>query len=68
MIHVACNIDSNYVKHCAVTLVSLFENNKEPVSVHILANGLTDEEQKILIHLAEKYDNKVFFTLRTTIF
>ena len=61
MIHVACNIDSNYVKHCAVTLVSLFENNKEPVSVHILANGLTDEEQKILIHLAEKYDNKVFF-------
>lgn len=61
MIHVACNIDSNYVKHCAVTLVSLFENNKEPISVHILANGLTVEEQKILIHLAEKYDNKVFF-------
>lgn len=61
MIHVACNIDSNYVKHCAVTLVSLFENNKEPISIHILANGLTDKEQNILIHLAEKYGNKVFF-------
>lgn len=26
MIHIACNIDHNYVRHCAVTLVSLFEN------------------------------------------
>lgn len=23
MIHIVCNIDSNYVRHCAVTLVSL---------------------------------------------
>ena len=28
MIHIACNIDANFIQHCAVTLVSLFENNK----------------------------------------
>lgn len=27
MIHIACNIDANFMQHCAVTLVSLFENN-----------------------------------------
>ena len=25
MIHIACNIDANFMQHCAVTLVSLFE-------------------------------------------
>ena len=27
MIHIACNIDSNFTIHCAVTLTSLFANN-----------------------------------------
>ena len=41
MIHIACNIDSRYVRHCAVTLVSLFENNpSEEFTVHILDGGL----------------------------
>lgn len=26
MIHIACNIDSNFTIHCAVTLTSLFAN------------------------------------------
>ena len=25
MIHIACNIDANFIQHCAVTLVSLFD-------------------------------------------
>ena len=36
MIHIACNIDHNYVRHCAVTLVSLFENNRKELSPYIL--------------------------------
>jgi lipopolysaccharide biosynthesis glycosyltransferase len=54
MIHIACNIDSNYVRHCAVTLVSLFENNrKEQITAHIIARDLSDAEKKILIELAD---------------
>lgn len=38
MIHIACNIDANFMQHCAVTLVSLFENNKSAdICVHIVA-------------------------------
>ena len=37
MIHIACNIDANFIQHCAVTLVSLFENNKRAdICVHIV--------------------------------
>ena len=62
MIHIACNIDSNYVRHCAVTLVSLFENNRaETFTVHILARGLTGREQTVLTDLAARYGNRVAF-------
>lgn len=62
MIHVACNIDSNYVRHCAVTLVSLFENNRdEEFSVHIIARELSGADQKILTNLTECYHNRIFF-------
>ena len=62
MIHIACNIDSNYVRHCAVTLVSLFENNrKEPITAHIIARDLSDAEKKVLIDLAAPYGNQVCF-------
>lgn len=62
MIHIACNIDSNYVRHCAVTLVSLFENNrKEPITAHIIARDLSDAEKKTLIDLAAPYGSLVCF-------
>lgn len=62
MIHIACNIDSNYVCHCAVTLVSLFENNREETfSVHILERGLSAAEQQTLTDLAARYGSRVFF-------
>ena len=55
MIHIACNIDSNYVRHCAVTLVSLFENNREETfTIHVIARGLCKEEQDILNTLTRK--------------
>lgn len=62
MVHIACNIDSNYVRHCAVTLVSLFENNRgEEFSIHILASGLSTEEEQILTGLTRCYGNRTFF-------
>lgn len=61
-IHIACNIDSNYVKHCAVTLTSLFENNKEDIFiVHILAGNLTDQEKIQLKDIGNSYGNQIFF-------
>ena len=62
MIHIACNIDHNYVRHCAVTLVSLFENNpKETFTVHIIARELSETDRNILTALAEKYKNKACY-------
>lgn len=62
MIHIACNIDHNYVQHCAVTLVSLFDNNRnEKFSVHILAQDLSEEDKNILQQLAGRYQSSVYF-------
>lgn len=62
MIHIACNIDSNFTQHCAVTLVSLFENNKSTeICVHIVAPDLPEKDQKILKTLGTAYGNEVCF-------
>ena len=62
MIHIACNIDSNYVRHCAVTLVSLFENNKkEQFMVHVIADNLQESLQKTLENLCAQYQNHIAF-------
>lgn len=62
MIHIACNIDSNYVKHCAVTLVSIFENNrKEDFHIYIVNGGLSDAERNVLTELAGRYRHRVSF-------
>lgn len=62
MIHIACNIDSNYVRHCAVTIVSLFENNRdETFTIHILARGLSNDEKQVLTDLAARYGSRVAF-------
>ena len=56
MIHIACNIDANFIQHCAVTLVSLFENNKRAdICVHIVAPYLSEADQAILRNLATPY-------------
>lgn len=61
-IHIALNIDSNYVKHCAVTLASLFANNKEECFVvHILENGLTHEHKELLRSIVAKANSEVMF-------
>ena len=53
-IHVACNIDSNYVKYCAVMLTSLLENNSDScVHVHVIAASLPEGDQRVLRGVVE---------------
>ena len=62
MMHCAFNIDSKYIQHCAVTLVSLFENNKEEaISIHIIARELTNNDKQILRDLTHRYHQEIFF-------
>lgn len=62
MIHIACNIDHNYVQHCAVTLVSLFINNpEETFTVHIVAGELSDADKALLSGLADTYGSIVCY-------
>lgn len=62
MIHIACNIDSNFTRHCAVTLVSLFANNpSEKFCIHIVAPELPDQDQETLRTLAARHGSEVRF-------
>ena len=62
MIHIACNIDHQFIQHCAVTLVSLFINNPGQVfCVHIVAGSLPQEDQDLLTNLAASYGHTVRF-------
>ncbi len=62
MIHIACNIDHNYVRYCGVTLVSLFESNRgEEFTAHIMARGLDDADRDVLRSLARRYGHTVLF-------
>lgn len=62
-IHLACNIDSNYLKYCTVMLTSLFENNSgENIHVHIIGSGLNNGDRGKLRELIEnKYGQECSF-------
>ena len=61
-IHCVCNIDDAYLRHCIVTLTSLFENNPgEPVHVHIIAASLSDAAQKSIADTARRYGQECSF-------
>ena len=61
--HIACNIDSNYVRFCSIMLVSLFENNKgESFDIHIVSQDLSEEGQKALKDIVcGQYKQRVYF-------
>lgn len=59
---IVCNIDSNYVKYCIVTLVSLFKNNeKGSIHVHIIAENLADAEKQLMHEELDRFDNQLTF-------
>lgn len=61
-IHIALNIDSAYVRFCCVTLVSIFDNNRDDkFYIHILCNGLSTEDISTIRSLVNHYGNAVYF-------
>jgi len=62
MMDIVCNIDSNYVKYCTVTLVSLFINNEpESIHAHIIADKLTQQDKQLMHEELDKYGNTLTF-------
>lgn len=62
MIEIACNIDKNFIEHCAVTLVSIYENNKRgDIRVHIVSPGDLGKGRAMLERLTADYGNKICF-------
>lgn len=59
MLHLACNIDHRYVRHCAVTLASAFANNADlPITAHIVGRGLTAPDREALDKVARQWPDK----------
>lgn len=55
-IHIACNIDTSYVKYCIVMLTSLFENNREAkFHIHVIAGELSEEARRQLHNWVERH-------------
>jgi lipopolysaccharide biosynthesis glycosyltransferase len=62
--YVAVTIDSNYVQHCGVMLVSLFENNiGENFYLFIIHNGISVSEQELLKKQIKFYNQQAEFIL-----
>ena len=53
-IHIAAATDATYLKYCAAMLLSLADHHTdEPLEIHLLTNGVSDEEKDYLSGLLE---------------
>lgn len=61
---IAYSTDDNYVQHVGVSMVSLFENNKEfeNIVVYIMDTGISDINKQKLISISRKYNRKIIFS------
>ena len=51
MMHIALTIDSKFVRYCAVTIVSILENNVVlKISCYILYQGIYPKKMFLLCH------------------
>lgn len=50
--------DNNFVQHCAVAMVSILKNNTN-VSLYLLTEGLTENNEKILTSLVSENNGKI---------
>lgn len=62
-LQVAYSSDNNYAQHVGVSMLSLFENNKEfaNVSIYILDNNISAGNKAKLLAIVEEYGRKVIF-------
>ena len=56
MMHIALTIDSKFVRYCAVTIVSILENNDpKDIMLHIVSGHLPKEDILIALLLYKAY-------------
>lgn len=64
-IHIACNINSGYIRHCAIMLISLCKNNPGiDFQVHILSDDLSSNDIKVLSQAVCNYPVKFKFYIQ----
>lgn len=62
-IHLLCCTDSRYAAYCVVTVTSALENNREePLSIHILTDGISKQDTIRFKRLEEKYRAEINIT------
>lgn len=59
---IVCSIDNNYVQHCCVMLSSLLINNKwENHHIHLLSEGLSSENVKIIEKVINSHHSELHY-------
>lgn len=59
-IHILLSITDSYIPYCAVTIVSIFENNiNEKFCIHIICNDLTSQNKSKLEQLFNRYNQNL---------
>lgn len=55
--------DNNYVIFAGVSIISLFENNRniDEIDVYVIDDAISDENKRIYEEIAEKYRRKIIF-------
>lgn len=62
MIHIACNIDDNYIMQCCTTLVSVMYNNRdEQITFHIISSNLSEKVKETISKEIAEYHQYVSF-------
>ena len=62
MKHIVFTIDHKFVRFCAVTMVSILKNDTpSDITVHVVANGLSEADRTILSDLAITYGALLLF-------
>ena len=63
MLNVAYHSSDAYARILAVSIVSLFENNKsfDEINVYIIERGVTDENKSLLNLIAKKYNRQIIY-------
>lgn len=62
MIHIALTIDTKFTRYCAVTIVSILQNNSpKDIALHIVAQRLPHEDCLFLQQIAERSGASIYF-------
>jgi len=64
-LNVAYACGEEYARHAGVSMISLFENNKEfqEIYVYLIDNGMTEKTKNILLNIAKQYNRDITLIL-----